>query len=130
MSMINKGNCFKILQKRNNSLYSYFLRYSGSYIEYSVTEVNLPKIGKLFVFDTYKNAKEEAGYREGLEIWECYAEDLEILPLNYIIPIGPPIEEVINFWKSGRTEPGYQMYIPKGTCFCSSLRLIRRIDGF
>lgn len=129
MEKISEGNCFKILQKANNSLYSYFLRYSDSYIEYSTTEVNYPTIGKLFVFDTYENAKNEIDGEGYLEIWECFAEDLEILPIDYRIPLGPPLSEVKRFWEDNEIKLGYEMYVPKGTCFCSSLKLIRKVNG-
>lgn len=119
---MSDANCFKVINSRNRSCsLDWDNEYSLSY--FPNVEV-FPKIGKIFVFDSWQKAKDFAGPYSSLQIWKAFGTNLtkvtgisDVLIMRYIKA----------FWNSGNTYVNLDL-IPSGSLWCDSLTLIEKID--
>ena len=146
--MIKIETKYKILcRARNKKLYSYrrgqddrLSVKSPSYLHYPIWGIITPKVGKLFVFNTIRDAEDFLvnSPRYGkYEIWEVQAinaQEIKNFPqinLKLFSSINDPME-LNSFWEQFPKMIEWHSYpvdddIPEGTSLCDALALVKRI---
>jgi len=133
-------NCYKVVYRRNGYLYS-CMRLFHEYPNEELIKLRviyrpgvrvLPKVGKLFVFDTLKNATEFfSPFESNIEIWSAYGEDLvSCQHLAYWGFLG--MDTAKDFWAwiadPERGFDGDTSSVPNGTLLASSVKLLEKIN--
>jgi hypothetical protein len=92
-------------------------------VEYIIGQTTKPLIGKLFCFDTEKNARKEIDDSPNLVLLEA-----EIEPAYYRTSIiaSPHDENIEDFWTSDYNIDCWTL--PSGTIFADSVTLIRELE--
>ena len=103
---------------KNSILYSVLSKYSKYTIFYKTNIWIYPKIGRLFGFDTFKNAKQKYTYTQ---IYRCLAKDVTYQ--EYMSCSDD--SDIEKFWNS--KDPSYKIPTPKGTVSFSAVKLIERV---
>lgn len=89
---------------------------------YEVGEWTFPKIGKIFAFDSFENAKAYCGsYRE---IFEAEASGVE--PIATIASLEHR-KAIKNFWED-RLRDNQMALAPNGSVVCAALKLVRKYE--
>ena len=97
-------------------------------IIYNFNNLVYPQYGKLFVFDTLKNADD---FRYGTHIFECEIVGKPIAPKKIVD--SEYISYIQKYWQLRKNKKGlqsidkYLVDAPKGTLLVDGLRLIREI---
>lgn len=104
-------------------------------VHYAQYERAVPKVGKLFVFDTYRHASMfvDLGIRGSFrEIWLAHGENLK--PLNIVLQSFRSSKIVPDFWNMIETEVFNPQLVfpvvnapPMGTLMSDSVTLIKRV---
>lgn len=120
---------YKVVQKRDEKLYSAYHFDTEFSLEYIPGQFTKPKIGRLFAF---KNLIDAEKYNNNMffgntEIWEAYSPKTFEAP-DYILGDGQDFTEetICDYWNKGIRHSS--MPLPQGTILCSSIRLIQKID--
>lgn len=115
--------CYKVLHRRVDKLYSYTKHIfdSPNELEYKEHQWTKPKVGKLFVFKSYKDAKQISN-EVSLEIWEVYAENVKNI---HYCSYGFSSLALKQFW-AGEIKSEHCAVPPKGTYVCDRLLLIKQ----
>ncbi len=112
---------FKVV---NSQLQSVFARhYPHIAIQYQIGEVVKPKIGKIFAFDTYSNARR--AFYQGSQVKLYKAETSNISEPHARLEIYYVDEAAEEFWADKNFDMYMKTYdLPWGTVLCDDLKLI------
>lgn len=121
--MKSKQTVFKVHRMIDNRMVSY----AGNLLplslitNYEIGKVTHAPIGKLFVFDTFENAKKYATSDKYI-VTRGIATNVEKAQCNYMTYPTAPLEALKFFWKEYDTIWGYSHGTPVGTLFCDSYK--------
>lgn len=121
---------YKVLWKKEDTLWSGGIDEPGMAMPYSVTEINYPKIpnSKLFAFSSLKDVSFWLQF-EGFsmrEVWEAEAVNAEAA--YYMCSPAYLSHYGVDFWSyTNLNNHPCCAVAPRGTVFCDSLKLIREI---
>ena len=127
---------YKLLTRHNKQLHSYLKSYDSlaKYMptqRYFVGDVVMPKIGKIFAFDTWEHARNYPNGDEFLHRHVVIAEarTTHVTPWEngILSPHGSDITDVKNFWNEFNLTKSFPsvMTAPIGTVLCDDLIIVR-----
>ena len=139
--MKKETTVYKVLTRHNKKLYSLLKIYEVEeriplVQRYMTNQVNKPKVGKIFAFDTFEAADEYirlhvsyGGYKK-LIVYEATTSKVSQPPSNKVPLHNSDNDIIIEFWKNKLKNliPWLVNDIPSGTVFCDDVTLVKCVS--